>query len=376
MARLRDTVKLVSVEGLGEIDRFTSIMISHDLSQNTPTEAAIELGDDGTYPSIQEIIQNGKYYKVYVNGQLNITGRIESQDVPTDSSGGSVTRFTIRTKLADAMFCTADPLTRVRNTSVKDFILELYHPLGITEEDFLFDASVARDLMTGRTSSRGKAPVNLDPIKIDAAKVNPPEAVFDAADRHLRRHGFMHWDSPDGRIVVGQPEDSELPMYFLQYTKGGNSQYNNVLSATRTQDLSGIPSAVVVYGLNGTKGKAKNRIVALAKDSDVYDAGFYRPIVVQTDSIRTQALADKAALRELSARSKNKDNFVIETDGLSYWDGRDLINWGIDTVCTVDADVANISKGAYFIHRVILTRDAQDGDRTNLVALRRGIWKL
>jgi prophage tail gpP-like protein len=374
MARLRDTVSIQSVDGDYEIDQFTGVRITNDLTQ--PSEVSVELGDDATWPSFQDTIKIGHQYKVFVNGRLRLTGRLEQRDVPTDSMAATTTRFTIRTKLADASYASADSFTRVKNTSIKDFILMLYHPLGFTEDDFIFSADTARDLLTGRTTASGTTRVDLDPIKIDSAKVSPPETVFSAADRHLRRHGLMHWDSPDGRIVIGAPDDAHDPLYFLRYSRSGDVRANNVLMATRSQDVSGIPSAVVVYGVNGTRGGAKKRVVAMTKNDTVYEAGIYRPIVVQDDGIKTQALAERAAARELSARSKAEDNIVAEMDGLSYWDGVGSIPWGTDTVCSVDSDVANISRGAYYIHRVVLSRTVMDGDKTNITALKRGIWKL
>jgi prophage tail gpP-like protein len=216
----------------------------------------------------------------------------------------------------------------------------------------------------------------LEPIDVKTAKIQPAETILDAADRHLRRHGLMHWDSPDGKIVVGAQNDTQDPIYFLRYRRTGDTHLNNLLSATRGRDWSGIPSAVVIHGRSGKPGRPKDRITAWAKDDDVYDAGFHRPIIIHANGIRQQALADRTAMRELSARSKNKDSFNIECDGLSYWDGYFGIQWGIDTVCSVDSDTANLSGGAYYIHRVVLHRDTQQGDVTQLSAVRRGVWLL
>jgi prophage tail gpP-like protein len=200
------------------------------------------------------------------------------------------------------------------------------------------------------------------------------ETIYDAADRHLRRHGLLHWDSPDGKIVVGAPNDDQDPLYQLRYRRTGDVHLNNVLSANRTQDWSGIPSAVVVHGRSGKPGRAGGRITAFAKDSDVYNAGFYRPLIIVADGIRKQALADHAAKRELAARSKNKDAYTMSVDGLSYWDGYSGIQWGIDTTCAVDSDTVKLAGGVYYIFRTEFRRDAQSGDVTNISAVRRGIW--
>jgi len=94
------------------------------------------------------------------------------------------------------------------------------------------------------------------------------------------------------------------------------------------------------------------------------------------EGIKTSGLADRAIARELSARSKSKDSFDIESDGLNWWSGTASIPWGIDTVAEIRSDVAGGSCGAYYIHRVISRRSASEGDVTNITLVKKGIWKL
>lgn len=374
MPRWPDTVEIQAVDGSGSLDRFTSVSITNDITE--PSEAAIEIGDDGTWPDFQDVVALGKEYRCFVNGKLRLTGRIEADDNPADASGGSTTRFTLRTKLADAQYRSAETSISLQNTTIKEFLLQLYAPLGYAEKDFFFVQSESRDLLTGKSSRGVDAPVKLEKMTVEDAKVNPPETIYDAADRHLRRHGLMHWDAPDGRIVIGAPNDTQDPLYALRYSKRGNGHANNVLSATRTKDWSGIPSEVVLHGRGGIRGRTTHPIVSLIRDQDLVNAGFNRPVVIVAEGIKNQSLADKAARRELAARSKNKDNYVFELDGLSFWDGYHTIPWGLDVVASVESDVAAVHGGAYYIHRVVLSRDAQGGDKTNITAVKRGIWRI
>jgi prophage tail gpP-like protein len=288
-----------------------------------------------------------------------------------------VIRFTIRTKVQDAWYASAAEGIAVKNVSLKDFILALYEPLGYSESDFVFRGSVARDLITGRSSTnQGSDTTDLEPIKLDAAKVRPPETIYEAADRHLRRHGLMHWDSPDGRIVVAAPNDEQDPLYTLTLSRANQGLGNNVLGTTRTRDWSGIPSKVGLYGVGSGRGTSRARVSATAEDEDVIAAGFHRPVTILAEAVKTQALAGRAAARELAARSKSKDSFDVEVDGLSFWDGYVGIPWGVDTVAEVHTDAAGGSCGAYYLHRTILQRNATDGDKTNVSLVRKGVWKL
>jgi prophage tail gpP-like protein len=379
MGRLPDKVRIEIVGDSGSttsLDNFNSLSISMDLTQ--PYEAAFELGDDGTWDAIEDKVAHGTQYKIFVNDRIKLTGRVELDDIPIDADSGAEVRFTVRTKLADAAYASADPKIRVKDTTIEEFLIKLYEPLGYTESDFVFEANVARDLLTGKdTSGKGQPlQVDLEPLKVQQARINPPETIFQAADRHLRRHGYMHWDSPDGKIVVSAPNDSQNPQYYLRINRGPDGAENNILRATRTQDWSGIPSVIGVFGRGGKRGRVYSRIGRQKFDQDVYDAGFVRPVMLPAEGLKTDALADHAAARELSARSKNKDAWQIEMDGLSYWHGDYSFDWGVDTVASVSSNIAGLSGGPYYIHRIVLQRDADNGDRTNLTMLAKGIWKL
>jgi prophage tail gpP-like protein len=278
--------------------------------------------------------------------------------------------------LSDAQYASADPSVSVKKTSVKDFILALYSPFDVSESDFIFDPATARDLMTGKSTSGQGSPtsVDLEPMKIDAAKVQSNETIYAAADRHLRRHGLIHWDSPDGKIVVGYPNDTQDPQYFFRYLRGTNGAENNILGCTRTMDYSGIPSSIVMHGK--TKGKPRRKIKATVEDSDVIAGGFYRPVVLPDEGLRVQEHLDRATAREMSNRRRRKDAYNIEIDGLSWWDGYENIPIAIDSVCNMNSDLAGVEGGAYYIFRVVHRRDARSGDTTNITALKRGLWVL
>jgi prophage tail gpP-like protein len=374
VARAHDTVH-VEIVGGDRLDNFTSLQISNDLM--SPSEAAFELGNDGTWAELEEQIAHGTEYKVFINDRLRLTGRVEVQDLPVDAMAGSVTRFTVRTKLADAAFASALPNLRVKDTSIKEFILALYAPLGYTEADFLFDPATARDLLTGRDTAGKGSPVQVDlePMTEAEAKVNPPETVYVAADRHLRRHGLIHWDAPDGFIVVSAPNDQQEPIYKLICNKA-DGRGNNVLGFTPTRDWSGVPSSVTLIGSNIKRGTSRKRVGAIEIEPQVTAAGFYRPVIVPAEGVRTAAKATRAAAREMSARRKQMDAIVAEVDALSFWDGYENVGFGVDVVMAVESDVAGGPLGPYFVHQVVCSRDADNGDRTNLVMLKKGLWTL
>lgn len=372
-ARYRDTVRIESSTG-GAFDIFNSLTIANDLTQ--PSEAAFEVGDDGTWAELEDLTKLGAQFKVFVNDRLRLSGRVELNDIPIDASSGAVTRFTVRTKMADAMYASANPNVKVKSTSIKDFILYLWKPLGIAEEDFQWYADVSRDLMTGVSSDGSQSPVALEDIDVESAKVNPPETIFQATDRHLRRHGLMIWDAPDGKVVVGYPDDLSRPLYQFRMYGDSRKQQNNVISASRAKDWSGVPGLIYVAGTGGKQEWTKSKVRGFVEQAELNAAGFYRPVLIVNEGVKTDALAQRQANREMTNRSMRLDAWTIRVDGLSYWDGSNRIPYGIDTVAEVNSTVAGGPNGAYLVHRVAMSRNAGEGDTTELSLIKRGIWRL
>lgn len=376
MSRPLDDLR-VEADGVGAFDRFTTFSVTNDMT--APSEAALECGDDRTFKALEDFISLGRKYSVFLNNRQMLTGRVEVNDIPNDANGGASVRFTVRTKLADAMFATARADAKVHNVSLKEWILALYKPLGYTEADFVFRADVSRDLITGKSTRGGKT--NLpDPetIKEDAAKVQPPEPIFQAVDRHLRRFGLMHWDAPDGRIVVGAPDDEQEPLYRFRLFTGPAAQQNNVLSLGHGINFSDVPSGVVVAGsgAKAAEGFIRAKVIEQAIDADVTNAGFIRPVTILAEQVRSSSLARAAAQRELSARSMRKNTFDTTADGLSHWDGSGLINYAPDTVGEVFSDAVGGSMGAYYLHRTQVSRDPTEGDKAMITMVKKGIWRL
>ena len=382
MPRIPDKLKVeitdVNGRSLGLLDNFTSFSMTLDITQ--PSEASFELGDDGTFASIGRSVAPATQYRVFVNDRLQLSGRVEANDVPVDASAGAVVRFTVRTKLADAAVASADPSIRLRDSSLLDFLLAVYEPQGLVESDFHFDKpSLLRDIRTGkRTSNTGDDfKVRLNRLKLDEMRVRPPETIFGAADRYLRRFGLMHWDGPDGKIVVGFPNQTQTPSYnFATFRNSERRSANNTMGSTRAEDWSSVPSFVMVAGRGGKRRFSKAAVVGIATQDDVVEAGLHRPVYILSEGLRNEEAARNAAERELSSRVRQKDTINHEVDALSYWDGTRQTTYGNDTIATYDSDVVGGHRGNYYVHRVEMARDADSGDTTRLTMLKAGLWKL
>lgn len=368
-----DRIHVEAVDGnAGTFDRFTSIELTNDLT--APAEAAFECGDDGTFRSFEKIIAFGSIFRVLVNDRLRLTGRVEAHDVPTDAAGGATVRFVIRTKLADAAYASANPKISIQGATLKQVVLRAYAPLGYLESDFVFKQDLARDLMTGKSSKASQRILDLEPIKLEQAKVSPPETVFEFVERHLLRFHLTHWDSPDGKIVVGAPDDNQQPQYRFQLKVGPHGRNNNVLKAQRVRDLSDAPSLLSVFGIGGKTDFQKTKIARAYQIPEVAQAKLYRPVIIVDEALRSGDQAEGRLRREVAARSKKLDSWEIGIDGWSYWDGQTRTPYGIDTCADVDIDTAGGALGSYLVHRTRMRLDPENGATADLSLVRKGLW--
>lgn len=367
----------VELDG-GLFDRFSSLTITNDIVGET--SATFEVGDDGAWPELERLVAPGAKCRVLLNNHPRLVGRAEINEVPGDAAGGVKLQLTVRTKLADARYASADESIRVENVSVKDFILALYSRIQVKPADFVFGSFAARDLMTGVEKGSSKPPINLEPMRVDQAKVQPPETIWDAAGRHLKRYHALHWDMPDGRILVGIPDDTQQPRYHLQCRRGAASKGNNVLSFRRVRDWSDIAMTVEVHGQDRGIDDTRQRVSALATDEDVLAVAtktghFYRNVSIPNQEARTPDQAAIYAERELSARRRRKDAYEVLVDGWTYWGKNEQTPWAIDTTASVDVDVLGVeARGSYLVTRTDVMLSTTGAATTKMALIGKGLW--
>lgn len=374
-----DRVRVEAVSASGALSEFNFedfTAVSLHTSMMAPNEASFELGDDRAYSRLAELLALGARFRVFINDRLRLTSRVEQLDTALSADRSMTQSFTVRTRLTDAVYSSAPAGVKVRNVSIKQFVLGVYASMGLTERDFDFRGDTSRDLMTGRSTRGGKTPRPIEPLKEEEAKVQPPESCFSAVDRHLRRHGFMHWDGADGRVVVAAPDDSQEPSYVLRLLAGDEGQYNNVLEAQRTQDVSEAPTELGIFGAGAKPGEPRARASAVVRNQSLIDAGFTRRAAIVDEAMRTVELANRRAARELALRNRGLERIVVTVDGLAYRDGLDPVPWAPDTTADCYFELLGGALGLYYLEDVQSARDADAGDRSRLTLVRKGVWVL
>lgn len=373
----------IRVEALGapgssasefNFEDFTSFQLHTGIL--SPGEASFELGDDTAYDRLFELLGLGARFRVFVNDRLRLTSRVEQLETALSAERSMTQSFTVRTRLTDAVFSSAPSGVRVRDVSIKAFVLGVYASLGMKESDFDFRGDFSRDLMTGKTTKGGKSQRPLEPLKEEEAKVQPPETCYAAVDRHLRRHGFMHWDGADGRIVVAAPDDQQEPIYALRLQGGEDGQFNNCIEAQRVQDVSEAPSELGVFGTGAKGGHPRARASAVAKNQRLIDAGFTRRAAIVDEAMRDKTRAEFRAKREIAQRNRGLEKIVVTIDGLAYRDGLDPLPWTHDTTADCYFEMLGGALGVYYVEDVQMARGAEQGDAAKLTLVQKGVWVL
>ena len=368
-------VDIISLEGeAGALRIFDRVDVTNDITG--PATASFIIGDDGSYESSYRAIAHNKPFTVYLNGNPRLKGVVVSQEIPDEARGGTAIELRVTTRFADAYVASAEPTLKVENTSIRDFITRLLSPIGYEESDLVFSAQAERDLMTGRPTRGGAAPADLEKIQVQQAKINPPETIYDAGMRHLKRHSLMWWDAPDGRIYIGTPDVDQKPLYRFRSKRGARAQGNNVLSMRRIADWYEVPTNVTIFGGLVNKQISKATVTATAANADMINAGFYRPVYMPAEQIKTLDGAERQARRDLAQRSKRKDAYEITVDGWTYWDGTTAIPYAPNTTADVDLDALGGVQGRYYIHKVTMREDARGSSQTTLSLVHPNVWRL
>lgn len=369
-----DRVELRSLDAGGAFDKFTTFNITGSILRSS--EASFEMGDDGSYNDLKTLVDLGSEFEVSVNGRARLRGRVHYRGSPTSARQSSTLRCVVRTRLADMEVGSADPRIKVSKLSIRDVVIKAVVQHGITPDEIDFHGDVSRNIMTGKATSAGRAQKDLAPLKEEQAAVQPGETTKSFLDRHLRRHGLMMWDGPDGRIVIAAPDDDQDSLYVFRCFRGAEGANNNVLSVERVEDAAGVPTDLFMFGYGGGKDYQRSKVGATVSNEPMRAAGFLRPVLLLDEGVKTLELAIRSAKREFSERTRRQDAWVISTDGLSFLERGDNTPYSFDTCCDVMCETLGGTAGKYYVEEVSLTMSPSDGQLAQMQVVKAGSWSL
>lgn len=369
-----DSITITS-EGGRAFDRWTSCEILNSIIRSS--EASFEVGDDGSWEALSSLAALGTRFTVQVNGKVRVTGKVEVLNSPLDATRSSTVRFVVRTALSQIESDSASlRIQQKANPTIKQIIEQALGLAGIPANMIEYRTDVARNLFTGAPTRGGRPRRDLDQLKEDQASSQPGETLKAFLDRHLMRHGLLIWDGPDGKVVVGAPDDDQEESYTFRCFRGAEGKFNNVVSIERMRDASSAPTQVMVFGFGGKREYAKAKVAALRENPELITAGFLRRHVIVDDGVKTKELAERTAARAFSERTRRQDCFVIGVDGLAYRERSARVPYAPDTTCFIMADTIGGAVGKFYLEQTLLRRSPTSGDTTELQAVKAGTWVL
>lgn len=378
-APTRDVISITTANGKA-FDRWTSFETLNSIVRSS--EASFEIGDDGSWKDFSQIAAVGVEIFVLLNGMPRMKGRVELLNSPLNVAQSSVMRFAVRTVMADLEIQTADPRIRFdtannASTTIGDLVNQTLTLAGVDADVIIFGNNASRKVMTGQRGKGTKPDPSLEPLTIQQAAVQPGETVKVFLDRHLRRHGLLMFDGPEGEIVISAPDDAQQELYYFHCQRtGAVTNSNNFTDNDRTQDASGAPSEIWVLGYGGGKDAMRSKLGAFQRNPTLFDAGFLRRTIMVDEGVKTKELASRTAARMMSETLRRQDSITIVTDGLTHRYANVKIPYCPDTTSSLVVDTMGGAIGKFYVESVAMRCTVDEGNKSQLSLVRAGTWAL
>lgn len=382
---LRRTFVFIQVDG--EIfDWWTDYQIQDHLLGGSSSFSfhapALPREEEGRSGQLQDLdargLRKGQLVKIYVKTPqsdrpiLQHTGRLDDVDISEDRGGGGSVAVSGRDHLAPIQDADVLPSIALESITYADLVRKVLtenapgQPAPFFKTaDILIDNDANRVLMTGSvaagTKLSAKAQKRLETMKLDQAKPHPDETVFAFLSRHAVRFGLIIWGTADGKIVFGRPNYDQSPIAELRLRQGLRGVDNNVENLHQHTSVKHRPSEVHCYGNSKGGDHMKSSIHAIAYDTEVHNAGLWRPRTIHDNNARTQEEAEHRAQYELSRGMQTGDVIQALMPGHANDDG---VVYATDTVVSLAWDKAGVFDDRYVVGRT-LQRNA-NGTRTSL----------
>lgn len=226
-------------------------------------------------PPVHDVIPDfsGKEAKLFINGQLVMTGIVDTTNHNLRKGERSYT-LNGRDQASILVDCSA-PITNVKGLTVLEAVKKIVQPLGIKQVEL-------------------KAEYNptLDKVDIDVG-----ESAWQAIQRCANSAGLHCWFSPNGVLIVGGADYSSTPVATLCCTKDGSR--NNFTDVRLVYDVSQRYSEVTFLAQKHGRenDKNKNDLKWVYKDTEM---AVYKPKTVVLGDVENLEALQKQAKKQLS----------------------------------------------------------------------------
>jgi prophage tail gpP-like protein len=286
-------------------------------------------------------VAKGAQCKLYVNGQLALTGITDRVRRSYDKDGVklSVEGRDLMGLLVDS--CCTKFMT-LKGVTLQTLAETLIGPIPfINKSQIVYQDGLSASRQPGSQNASQSGPT-LSAIDVPQAyaQVEPGRTVFDVLSNYAKSRGFMFFSLPDGTFVFGRPKSQGAAAFTLTCLKPGPQ--NNIISGEEVDDISRRFSQVTVMGQQ--QGTNSISAAGINTSSTATDSTFpfYKPYVtLDNNDQQSPALHARAILEKMK-----HDGYSLHyrTAQLTQ-NGR---AWTINELCRVKDDVLGID-GTYLI---------------------------
>lgn len=323
--------------GNQRIENFISYDIEADLYQAADT-FKLELANP------EAAVKAGMLCKLFINGQLELTGLIDKTVKKGDKSVRSLS-VEGRDLMGILVDSHAEQFVTVQGKTVKQLAEMLLKTIPFVQRSqIIYQENVVGKLKGKKKSADSPLTTFIDtPQKF--SQIEPGMSVFEVLAVYAASRGLMFFALPDGTLVFGRPKITGNPLFNVINRLDGNG--NNIETWDETDDISRRYSKITVvsqvqggddFGMDHSKINVKKVVT----DPDF---PFYKPLVVK---LNNDSQTPELYGRMLLEKQRHDGYSLGYTAPLHSQNGR---NWAINELCTVNDEVQNVQRTLLIFNR-------------------------
>lgn len=308
-------------------------------------------------------IQPDSKLQMWIDGQLQLTGIVDSISTTSDLSGGTTIEIQGRDILRPLCKANIRPDFRVKGLTLVQMVEQVCALYYRDPPTIFFDQAANREVMGIKAGYRPKDRKSSTQKVIDYCQAHPNEGAFEFVSRNLRRFGLWLWATADGSLVVGGPTYEQEPAYRITRRRGERTvayEHSNY-----TVDHTSTPSFLEVRGKSTAKEWAKTPVRATVSNLDIEDRLFVEPVYIQHDQAETPEQAQAFALQEMTRLRQSERVYEVTAAG-----HRDRVTgnvFAVDCLAAIEDDFCNVRETMWVASRTF--KGGMSGQTTELKLL-------
>lgn len=292
------------------------------------------------------IINPGDACSVYINGEQELSGVIETVDSEAQKNNKSV-NLSGRDYMGMLTKACCEEFLTLLNTKCIDAAAILTKDLPyIQRQNIVYQEGCE----------------TLD-VAHKKLQVEPGMRVFEVLHEYAAMRGLLFYAMPDGTFVFGKARSHGSAKYTLVNRKSGDFSRNNILSSRVIKSIVNSWSNVTI--ISQTQGDDNTAPEGITSKYTVtnpdFPENFYMPYVGVNngDDVSPKRIA------EIVIDKMRSDSIVLEYSVSGH--SQNKVNWSINEICSVlDEDHIPKIKGNYLIYGRTFIKSKQDGTITSL----------